>query len=297
MAVYFVFIDGMGIGDDDDNNPLYRKVYPFFKKMAGGVQLTRSSKEILTKSHLFKHIDATLGINGLPQSGTGQVSLFSGVNAQAHIGKHFGPFPHSSTKELLFEFSLVARAVKRGLSFQFMNAYPPIFFHLSTQRNRWSTTTLMCKQHSIPLYTEEDIRSGVGITAEITQEIWKERLGIDLPSITENEAANRILKVGQTKDIVMYEYYLTDKAGHAMDHGMAGKVLGRIDQFLMAIADGMQPDDLLLISSDHGNIEDLGIKTHTVNPVPLIAFGNGADAFYNATSIADVIPKLMLRFS
>jgi len=297
MAVYFVFIDGIGIGDDDESNPLYRKEYSFFNMMAGGARFTRSTNEILKKRHLFKHIDATLGIEGLPQSGTGQVSLFAGVNAQGHIGKHFGPFPHSSTKEMLSERSIVARALKKGLTFQFMNAYPPIFFRLSAQRNRWSTTTLMCLQQSIPLHTEDDVRSGVGITAEITQEIWKERLGIDLPSITEKEAADRMLKAGHTKDIVMYEYYLTDKAGHAKDHGMAENVLDRINLFLVSMVDGMQPGDLLLVSSDHGNVEDLSVKTHTVNPVPLIAYGNGADAFHNATSIEDVLPMLMLRFS
>ncbi len=296
MAVFFVFIDGIGIGENDEHNPLYTGEYSFFKKMTGGSRLTKYAGEITDNRHVFKHIDATLGVEGLPQSGTGQVALFAGINAPMHVGKHFGPFPHSSTKEMLSEFSLASRAVKMGLSFQFMNAYPPIFFRMSSQRNRWSTTTLMCKQQSIPLHTEDDVRAELGITAEITQEIWKQRLGIDLPPITEMEAADRMLKAGKTKDIVMYEYYLTDKAGHAMDINMAENVLNRINLFLMSIADGMQLGDLLLISSDHGNIEDLGVKTHTVNAVPLIAYGDGADAFYDATSIVDVIPRLMLRF-
>ena len=296
MAVFFVFIDGIGIGGNNEHNPLYTGDYSFFNKMTGGSGLTKSTGEISDNRHVFKHIDATLGVEGLPQSGTGQVALFAGVNAPLHVGKHFGPFPHSSTKEMLSEHSLASRAVKRGLSFQFMNAYPPIFFGMSSQRDRWSTSTLMCKQQSIPLHTEDDVRGGRGITAEITQEIWKQRLGIDLPPITEVEAADRMLKVGKTKDIVMYEYYLTDKAGHAMDAGMAENVLNRINLFLMSIADGMQPGDLLLISSDHGNIEDLSVKTHTINDVPLIAYGDGADAFIDASTLVDVIPRLMLRY-
>jgi hypothetical protein len=296
MAVYFVFIDGIGVGRDDTENPLYTGKYPFFEKMAGSVKLTHSAPDFLKKKQVYKPIDATLGMDGLPQSGTGQVSLFSGVNAPKHVGKHFGPYPHSSTKEMLAVDSIVSRATKKGLSFQFMNAYPPVFFRLSSQRDRWSTTTLMCRQQSIPLHTELDVRSGLAITAEITQEIWKERLGIDLPTITEIQAAERMLKAGNSKDIVMFEYYLTDKAGHAMDHDMAQKVLSRIDQFLWAIHSGMRSDDLLLISSDHGNIENLSIKTHTMNHVPLIAYGSGADAFYDATSIEDVVPNLMRLF-
>jgi 2,3-bisphosphoglycerate-independent phosphoglycerate mutase len=296
MAVYFVFIDGLGIGGNNEYNPLTRKGYSFFDAMAGGLSLTKSAEEVRSERHVFKHIDATLGVEGLPQSGTGQVSLFSGVNAPKHVGKHYGPFPHSATKELLSTMSVASRAATMGLSFEFMNAYPPIFFRLSSQRNRWSTTTLMCQQQSIPLHTEEDVRSGLAITAEITQEIWKERLGIDLPKINEQQAAERMLIAGRRNDIVMYEYYLTDKAGHAMDHGMAENVIARIDAFLSALVDGMGSDDLLLISSDHGNIEDLGVKTHTTNPVPLIALGNGADAFYDVLSIADVVPGLMKRF-
>jgi 2,3-bisphosphoglycerate-independent phosphoglycerate mutase len=297
MAVYFIFIDGLGIGGNNEYNPLTRKGYSFFDAMAGGLSLTKSAEEVRSERHVFKHIDATLGVEGLPQSGTGQVSLFSGVNASKHVGKHYGPFPHSATKELLSTMSVASRAAVMGLSFEFMNAYPPIFFRLSSQRNRWSTTTLMCQQQSIPLHTEEDVRSGLAITAEITQEIWKERLGIDLPKINEQQAAERMLMAGRRNDIVMYEYYLTDKAGHAMDHGMAENVIARIDAFLSALADGMGSGDLLLLSSDHGNIEDLGVKTHTTNPVPLIALGNGADAFYDALSIADVVPGLMKRLA
>jgi 2,3-bisphosphoglycerate-independent phosphoglycerate mutase len=296
MAVYFIFIDGLGIGGNNEYNPLTRKGYSFFDAMAGGLSLTKSAEEVRSERHVFKHIDATLGVEGLPQSGTGQVSLFSGVNAPKHVGKHYGPFPHSATKELLSTMSVASRAAAMGLSFEFMNAYPPIFFRLSSQRNRWSTTTLMCQQQSIPLHTEDDVRSGLAITAEITQEIWKERLGIDLPKINEQQAAERMLIAGRRNDIVMYEYYLTDKAGHAMDHGMAENVIARIDAFLSALADGMGSDDLLVLSSDHGNIEDLGVKTHTTNPVPLIALGNGADAFYDVLSIADVVPGLMKRF-
>ncbi len=105
-----------------------------------------------------------------------------------------------------------------------------------------------------------------------------------------------MLKSSRHNDIVMYEYYLTDKAGHAMEHEMAHNVLARIDRFLSSIIDGMRPEDLLVISSDHGNVEDLGTKTHTKNHVPLIAYGSGADALYDVTSIAEVVPSLMRLF-
>lgn len=293
MAVYFVFIDGLGIGPDSDLNPLYTEHFSFFEEMAGQSRLTESANEIIGNNVVYKPIDATLGVEGLPQSGTGQVSLFTGMNAAELAGKHFGPYPHSATKDVLSTRSVVAQLLAKGRSFRFMNAYPPIFFRLSGQRDRWSTTTLMCRQHSMPLHTADDVLNGNGITAEITQEVWRERLGIELPTITESTAAARMIAAGRKADVVLYEYYLTDKAGHAMDLGMAKTAIGRVDAFLGALADGLTSDDLLLVSSDHGNVEDLGTKSHTMNPVPLIAYGNGAEMFAEATSIMDVVPTIM----
>lgn len=293
MAVYFVFIDGIGVGADNEDNPLFVNNYPFLAVASGGKRLTDSANMILSDRHVYKPIDATLGVEGLPQSGTGQVSLFTGLNAAERAGKHFGPYPHSATKNMLLTHSVAARLLAVGRSFRFMNAYPPIFFRLSGQRNRWSTTTLMCRQQSLPLHTADDVLSGLGITAEITQEIWRERLGIELPSITESKAAERMLAAGRQSDVVLYEYYLTDKAGHAMDHDLARKAIGRVDAFLQALAEGLERDDLLVISSDHGNVEDLGTKSHTMNPVPLIAYGKGAETFAEANSIMDVVPTIM----
>lgn len=293
MAVFFVFIDGLGIGADHVDNPLFAEHFPFFETAAGHSRLTESAKWVYGDRHVYKPIDATLGVEGLPQSGTGQVSLFTGLNAAERAGKHFGPYPHSSTKEMLLEYSIASRLLSKGRKFRFMNAYPPIFFRLSGQRDRWSTTTLMCRQQSLPLHTADDVHSGLGITAEITQEIWRERLGIELPSISEKTAAERMIVAGRESDVVLYEYYLTDKAGHAMDHDLAHRAIGRVDAFLQALVEGLRHDDLLILSSDHGNVEDLGTKSHTMNPVPLIAYGNGAQMFSEATSIMDIVPTIM----
>ena len=296
MAVYFVFIDGIGVGEEGPNNPFYTGDYPFFQHMAGERKMLLTAPVLKEERRVFMPIDATLGIEGLPQSGTGQVSLFAGVNAAEHAGKHYGPFPHSTTKRMLAEHSLASRLVGHELRFKFMNAYPPIFFRMSSQRDRWSTSTLMCRQQSIPLNTQDEVIAGHAITAEITQEVWKDRLGIDLPTITELDAAERMLAAGSRHDVVMYEYYLTDKAGHAMEPAMADLVLTRIDRFLSALSSQMDPSDLLVISSDHGNVEDLGTKTHTTNPVPLLACGQGAHLFWGCRSITDVVPTLMRLF-
>ncbi len=44
-----------------------------------------------------------LGVEGLPQSGTGQTSIFCGVNASKIVGKHFGPYPYSTLIPIIKE--------------------------------------------------------------------------------------------------------------------------------------------------------------------------------------------------
>ena len=56
----------------------------------------------------------------------------------------------------------------------------------------------------------------------------------------------------------------------------------------------MNPQVLLVLCSDHGNIEDLSTHTHTRNPVPLVALGPGADEVLQAAEdIADVTPAIL----
>jgi bisphosphoglycerate-independent phosphoglycerate mutase (AlkP superfamily) len=48
-----------------------------------------------------------------------------------------------------------------------------------------------------------------------------------------------------------------------------------------------------VLTSDHGNMEDLSTGSHTRNPVPLLARGPQARRFAAAESIADVTPAIL----
>lgn len=293
MAVLFLFIDGVGLGEETPHNPFQLRNYPGFRAMAAGQSFSDSAEIITGSRHLFKGIDATLQVEGLPQSGTGQAALFTGVNTAREVGRHFGPFPHSKVKPFLKHQSLFSKAAERGLSCTFMNAYPDIFFKRSQKRNRWSCTTLMTKSAGIRLQTEEDLKQERAITAEITQQAWREKLQIDVPEITPSAAAKRAMEAASRNDIILYEYYLTDKAGHSQDHGHAQEVISRFDQFLQHLIEHKRDEDTLLLSSDHGNVEDLSTKTHTFNKVPLFVYGPGAEAFQQVESITGVTPAIL----
>lgn len=292
MAVLFVFIDGVGVGRKSEHNPLSDsalKAFSFFTESDG---LHDECEELREGAKLFIKIDANLGVDGLPQSGTGQASLFSGENASKIAGKHFGPFPYSSTKVLLKERSLFHKVIEEGYKPHFLNAYPDIFFKKSEKRDRWTCTTLMAKSAGIRLNGIEDIIKKRALTAEIVQSSWKRMLNLKVPEITPEEASGRALKQLNRFDLVLYEYYLTDKAGHEMNRNKAVEILTNLDRFLMGIVQHLNSNDTLVITSDHGNLEDLTVKTHTRNPVPLFVLGD-TEPFVEAESILDITPSII----
>lgn len=287
MAVIFIFIDGVGLGEDTSENPFSENRYESFEILTNGF-FNRDAKEVVSSDQLFKPIDANLGVEGLPQSGTGQTALFTGRNAAKEIGKHFGPFPHSGIKPFLKKESIFHAVKAAGKSPYFINAYPPIFFKHAEKRNRWSCTTLMTKSADMKLNSTEEVLNESALTAEIVQNAWREKLGIDIPKISPTDAAQRLLNIVPDYDLVLYEYYLTDKAGHKQKHEDAERVLKPLDEFLLHIIKNKKSRDTLVITSDHGNLEDLSTKTHTRNEVPLFVMGESAQKFQSTESLTDV---------
>lgn len=293
MSVVFLFIDGVGLGDETEANPFFNDRWEGFRFMSGEQPLTRYVKNINKEYHLFTTLDATLGVEGLPQSGTGQATLFSGENAAREIGKHFGPFPHSGTKHLLREESLFSKAQAKGKSCSFINAYPDIFFEKAQARNRWSCTTLMAKSADISLNTTTEVKQGNAVTAGLTQEGWRNQLHLEVPEISPKTAARRLINQSVKYNLLLHEYYLTDKAGHSQDKDQAKEVIEKYDRFLSVLIEEKPDQTTLVLSSDHGNVENLATKTHTFNRVPLFAYGPGAFVFKNARSIMDVTPGIL----
>lgn len=286
MAVVFLFVDGVGVGEDVPTNPFASGRFHTVQRMA--------DQERMVLGADVPCLDACLGVDGFPQSGTGQVTLLSGTNASAMIGQHFGPYPHSKIRHLLTDgTSLFQQAASKGADTLFLNAYPERFFTAMRIRNRWSATTLMAQSAGQRLHTVDDIRVGRGITAEILQDYWRSQLYPDVPAISEEDAADRVMVAASTHDLVMAEYYLTDKAGHSMDMDAAVAAIGRFDRFACAILDRLGLNDTLLITSDHGNVEDLSVKTHTRNPVPLLVAGKGEKDAERCRTLADVTPLIL----
>jgi hypothetical protein len=299
--VLFVFLDGVGLGPatpkSGGDNPFATLHLPAFERLAGGQPWTQAARPVRTPRHTFVPIDATLGVPGLPQSGTGQAALFSGENAAVAHGAHFGPYPPTAVRPLLDAQSVYARLIRTGLdpdSLAFANAYPDRFFSAAEARGRWTTTTYMARSAGVRLGTADDLAGGEALAADLTGVGWQRLVDPALVPVTEAEAAVRLVGIARTHRFTLFEYYLSDKAGHSRDTARAAEVLASLDRFFGALLSLLDPDrDLFIVSSDHGNLEDLGTKSHTTNPVPLVALGRDADRLAHATSLLDVTPMLV----
>ncbi|MER3523763.1 MAG: hypothetical protein C4326_06750 [Ignavibacteria bacterium] len=275
MKVLMLFLDGVGIGEGDaGRNPFLRADLPALRSLLSGNIPTRQLPALSNGKATLVALDATLGVDGLPQSGTGQTALFTGANAARMIGKHFGPYPYSTLRPLIAERNMFRQLQRLGHSAYFANAYPRQFFdYIRERQSRLTVTTLSCGYAAMPLHTFEDLQHGRAISADITNAGWA-RMGYDIASISPEEAGKRLVGLSREYDFVLFEYWRTDKAGHAQSMSEAVATLELFDRMLSGVLETLPVHDtLLLITSDHGNMEDLSIKVHTRNPVPAILYG------------------------
>ena len=68
--------------------------------------------------------------------------------------------------------------------------------------------------------------------------------------------------------------------------------VNKLDEYLDGIFDSLDlSEHTVLISSDHGNLEDVSVRTHTRNPVPTIVWGKEKEKFQERIrEITDITP-------
>lgn len=299
----FIFIDGIGLGPAGEDNPFDVDDLTGFEQFSGGRRWVAAGiaageesaggrtavPDGETSNMIFRPLDATLGVDGLPQSGTGQATLFTGVNCAERAGRHYGPYPHSTSLPVLQERSLFSVIP----SVAFANAYPDRFIEMSRRRDRWSVTTRACLQAGLTIRTIDDLVAGRALSADLTRAGLRGISARDPGVITEAEAARHLIALAADHRLTVFEYFHTDKAGHAQDREVADMRLSSLSTFLEALVSGADAEQMtVLVTSDHGNLEDLSVKTHTMNPVPLAVSGPDPSDFAACRSLADVAPAV-----
>lgn len=284
--VIFIFIDGVGVDKPHRDNPFAVVHLPFLQDLVGGPLIQDQCKS--RKDMVFKGIDACLGIKGFPQSATGQTALFTGINAPAYLGYHYPAYPNEPLIELLEKHSLLKKAIEYGFSATFANAYTPQYFELvKIGRYQHSATTLSVLAAGIPFRMLDDLESGMAVYWDITNKTLKDR-NIPVSIIEPEQAGKNLTGIADSNNLVLYETFATDVIGHRRSMENAKKFLLLFDRFVSGIFQNKHDSLNLIICSDHGNIEDLSIGTHTENPAILLAAGPSAHLFDKANDLTDI---------
>jgi hypothetical protein len=298
MKILFIFLDGVGLGADDPLiNPFARAEMPNLQELLGGQKLLASTAPFTGERASLYALDASLGVAGLPQSATGQAVLLTGRNVPAEIGYHYGPKPDRATAAHLQDGGLFGKLTRAGKRAALVNAYPPGYFQgIDSGKRIYSSIPLAVTRAGLSLFTTADLLAGRAISADFTAEAWSERLKIpDIPTLTLPEAGARLAALSNRLDFAFFEYWLSDYAGHGQDMDKAQTLLTNFDAVLGGLLAAWEGENLILITSDHGNLEDLSTRRHTANPVPLLLVGNASarNISVNVTDLTSVFPAIL----
>lgn len=300
MHILFLFFDGWGLGANDPAvNPFLTAPMPVLRDLFDGAMPTRENGASSARAMLVP-TDATLGVPGLPQSATGQTALFTGVNAPREIGEHLGPYPNDALRDLLTRDNLLKRLTVAGRRVTFANAYPPIFFaRLARNKARRSATSYAVQAAGVRYRDIDDLRAGRAVSAFVTNKLWRD-YGADVPLITTRGAGENLARLAAENDLTLFEYFLTDAAGHKANPAYTARILAEVDELIGGARDASDlADTLIVITSDHGNIEDATTRSHTRNPVPTILIGARreqiAPHIHALTDLAPALAELLAR--
>ena len=287
VSVLLFFIDGLGIGTRGPHNPLDGL------DDAGPLAIFQNEPTVLPFDGLLSPTDARLGVDGRPQSASGQTTILTGINAPAAIGYHKQGFPNQALLDIIREHSIFLQLKRAGVNeITFANTYTERFFE---KRPRWiSATTAAVEAAGVRFNRVSDLRAGRAVYQDFTNAMLIER-GETVDLRTPEEAGEVLANIVAANKFTLYEYFITDKIGHAQDHEAAARVLRSLALFIRTLLGKLDLQrTTVILTSDHGNIEDLSLRNHTLNPVPTIIWGEHRETMAaRIHSLADITPAIV----
>jgi 2,3-bisphosphoglycerate-independent phosphoglycerate mutase len=304
VRVLFVFLDGVGLGADDPvSNPLAAASVAALEGLLEGRRPLAPSMGFRGTRASLVGLDASLGVPGVPQSGTGHATLLTGEDAVRRFGRHYGPWVPTALRPLVAASSVLARASRAGRSVAFANAYPEeLTVRVRDGFDGIPGRILGPLRSGPPLaaigagvlnrHTPE-LERGDAVASEIVNDGWIERLArTALPVVSPEEAGANLARIAAAHDLTLFAHYTTDHVGHRGSFDEAVAAVERVDRFLLGLLDTLPADVLLLVASDHGNLEDVGMG-HTRNPALGLVTGPGhgalADGLHDLRDVAGAL--------
>lgn len=289
-SVLLFFIDGVGLGAESENNPLLQ-----IENCEPLNNFADRKKEIF-KNGILIPTDPRLGIEGRPQSASGQTTILTGKNAPQILGFHKQGFPNAILREVIAEHSIFLQLKKKGIERAvFANAYTPQFFQ---ETPRWkSATTVAVEAAGMQFRRLSDLNGKQALFHDFSNESLIES-GFDVPKFSISEAAEILADLSSKNECVLYEHFITDKIGHDQNFEKAKTHLPKLARLIRETLDRSDLETTtFILTSDHGNIEDLSVRNHTLNDVPTIIWGRRkeeiAGQIKDLTDITPAILKLL----
>src|SRR5512133_1176203 len=225
--VLLIFLDGFGLGRADNTNPLFVHGLPLLEKHLG-VKLTENA-HVNKPGYLLKGIDACLGVDGIPQSATGQTSLLTGINAPKHLGYHLPAFPNPELVTLIQSKSILKQVTDLGITATLANAYTDTYFEKAARRKYAHSVTTHCMlAANLPFRMTTDLRNNNAVYWDITRDHLIPLIN-DIPQVSPSEAGKHLAQITNTHSFTLYESFASDLCGHNTDLFEAIKLLDNID--------------------------------------------------------------------
>jgi hypothetical protein len=287
VSLLLFFIDGLGIGTRGPHNP--------FDGLPGAEPLAIFQDEPaeIPYDGVLAPTDARLGVEGRPQSASGQTTILTGINAPAAIGHHKQGFPNQALLDIIREHSIFLQLKRAGVhNITFANTYTKRFFE---ERPRWiSATTAAVQAAGLRFNVVDDLRARRAVYQDFTNAMLIER-GEKVDLRTPEEAGEVLANIVAANRFTLYEYFITDKIGHSQDRETARRVLPMLAGFIRSLLAKLDlKRSTVILTSDHGNIEDLSTRNHTLNAVPTIIWGSAcARVARRVRSLADITPAIL----
>lgn len=286
-SVLLLFIDGLGIGERSENNPLSR-----VGNLSPLAHFRNTSGEIVFDG-ILKSTDPRLGIEGRPQSASGQTTILTGINAPKVLGNHKQGFPNQKLRDIINKHSIFLQLKNKNITPNiFANAYQPRFF---TEKPRWkSATTVAVEAAGMQFRRLSDLLGRKAVYHDFTNKILIEN-GFDVPIFSAAESAEILVDLTAGHRFTLYEHFITDKIGHKQDFDWAREHLPQLAEFVREVLRRVDlKNTTVILTSDHGNIEDLSVRQHTLNDVPTIVWGRkNKETAERINDLADVTPAII----
>jgi hypothetical protein len=295
--ILLIFMDGIGLGDDDPaTNPFAAAHTPTLDALAGGRHWIRSTGRSAGARSIFVPTDPRMGIAGKPQSASGQATIVTGRNIPALIGEHYGPRPNEPIRALLAQDNFFKQVVAQGKTAALLEGYPPQRLEeIARGKALRASYQEALHQAGLPMFGIDHINRGDALTVDWTGEGWRRYLGYtDAPLYTPAEGGQRMVELSRQYDFAMFSHWMTDTVGHRGDLAAGVEIVELFDAVMAgALAAWDDSEGLIVITSDHGNLEDLSHTKHTENDVPTVVIGTGREAFAaDLTTLADIVPAM-----